>query len=324
VGCHFSAALGGPVVAATQLAFDAVLAGTESLEQESAVDHRSGRSTPVAVSAVPLRDFLGSMVGCVCLFHDITRRKEIEVLFEKMRNLDKIKNDLTHMIVHDLRTPLTSLLSGLQTLEPVEADREILEISIAGGHTLLGMINDLLDVSKMEEGLLTLDKSTFEFKDIVKEGFRQIEWLAEEKGLQLYAEISPELDAVHADADKVRRVIVNLLGNAVKFTPPGGHVTVSAFSDPIKDEVVVSVSDTGEGIPKEAFARIFEKFEQVETRTAGKAMSTGLGLTFCKLAIEAHGGRIWVESEPEQGSTFLFTLPQDDSNGETCKPKSNS
>jgi len=301
-GRPFAEVLGEGAGATTISAFQAVLSGAEEAEHESEIHHSSGRTIPVAISAVPLRDYLGATVGCVCLFHDITRRKEIEAL-------DKVKDDLTHMIVHDLRTPLTSLLAGLQTLEPSEQDREILDISIAGGNTLLGMINDLLDISKMEEGLLTLDRTEFSFAELVEEAFRQVSWLADDKGLDLRADIPPELMPLNADMEKLRRVLVNLLGNAVKFTPAKGHITVTARVDATKKEVIVGVSDTGEGIPKEAFERIFQKFGQVETRKAGKTKSTGLGLTFCKLAIEAHGGHIWVESEPGQGSTFFFTLP---------------
>ena len=309
-GQPFAEALGRIAGDSTISTFDAVLSGTVEAEHESEIHHPSGSKTPVAISAVPLRDYLGATVGCVCLFHDITRRKEIEALYEQMRALDKVKNDLTHMIVHDLRTPLTSLLAGLQMLQPSEEDREILEISVSGGETLLGMINDLLDISKMEEGLMSLDRSTFSIQDLIDWAFRQVSWLAEEKGLELRAEISSKVVPLEADAEKLRRVMVNLLGNAVKFTPTNGCITVTAHIDPQTKEYVVGVRDTGEGVPKEAFERIFQKFEQVESRKAGKTKSTGLGLTFCKLVIEAHGGRIWVESEPGQGSTFSFTIPQ--------------
>ncbi len=114
---------------------------------------------------------------------------------------------------------------------------------------------------------------------------------------------------LRADQDKLGRTLVNLLGNAIKFTRQGGVITLTARHDAPQREVIFSVSDTGEGIPKEAFERIFEKFGQVETRQGGRKMSTGLGLTFCKMTVEAHGGRIWVEGELGKGSTFSFTLP---------------
>ncbi len=313
-------AVGEPAGADTLAAFEAVLSDKESVDQDSEIRHSTGQKTPVSISTVPLRDFLGTTIGGVCLFQDITRRKEIEALYEQMRALDAVKNDLTHMIVHDLRTPLTSLLTGLQTLEGseslIEIEREILAISVSGGNTLLGMINDLLDISKIEDGSMTLSKSDVDLSALVGEALQQVSWLAGEKQLTLQSRIASELSpsrpgapALHADADKLRRVLVNLLGNAVKFTPRAGVITVAVCLEPGEQEIVISIRDTGEGIPKAAFGRIFEKFGQVETRKAGKTMSSGLGLTFCKLVVEAHGGRIWVESELGEGSTFFFTLP---------------
>ena len=309
-GRPYQEALGHVAGPSTLKTFQAVLSGIEEPEHESELHHPSGSKTPVAISAVPLRDFLGATVGCVCLFHDVTRQQEIERLYDKLRDLDKVKNDLTNMIVHDLRTPLTSLLAGLQMLQPIDEDREILQISVAGGQTLLGMINDLLDISKMEEGLMTLDRSHFALQEVVDEAFEQVSWLTKEKEIVVRAEISAEVAPLCADAEKLRRVLVNLLGNAVKFTPAHGSITVIAHVDPLTQDLIVGINDTGEGIPKEAFGRIFQKFEQVETRKAGKTKSTGLGLTFCKLVVEAHGGQIWVESEPGQGSTFFFTIPE--------------
>ena len=305
-------ALGEAAGASTLAAFEEALTGGEGGEQDTEIRHRAGYKTPVAISAVPLRDFLGETIGGVCMFQDITRRKETEALYEQMRALDKVKNDLTHMIVHDLRTPLTSLLTGLQTLQGsdclVATEQEILDISVAGGHTLLGMINDLLDVSKMEDGSLKLDQSPVALSELVEEACRQVGWLVEEKRLILRAEIAPKAALAYADSDMLRRVLINLLGNAIKFTRAGA-ITVSASLEPGGHAILVGVRDNGEGIPKEAFGHIFEKFGQVETREGGKKMSTGLGLTFCKLVVEAHGGRIWVESELGQGSTFFFTLP---------------
>jgi len=320
LGKDCTLALGELAGACTQEALEGAIAGNGGEGQDSEIRSRSGETTPVAISALPLRDYLGVTVGGVCLFQDITRRKEVEMLYEQMRALDKVKNDLTHMIVHDLRTPLTSLLTGLMTLQGSrsldEMENELLAISVSGGHTLLGMINDLLDISKMEDGSLSLERSPIALAEITQEAFQQVTSLVEEKALTLQSQIAPEISAgmpdasaLCADADKVRRVLVNLLGNAIKFTPRSGVITVSSCIDSDRKAVVVRVRDTGEGIPKEAFARIFDKFGQVETRTAGRTMSTGLGLTFCKLVVEAHGGQIWVESEPGEGSTFSFTLP---------------
>ena len=308
-----AAALGEPAGADMLAAFDAALSCGNATEQDTVIRSVSGQITPVAISAVPLRDYLGATIGGVCLFQDITRRKEREAFMEQTQILDRVKNDLTHMIVHDLRTPLTSLLAGLQTLElsdaSIETKNEILNVSIIGGQTLLGMINDLLDVSKMEDGSMVLDHTEVALSELVKQAIQQVTWLVEEKQLKLTVQVGTEIGLVHADADKLLRVLVNLIGNAIKFSPPAGDITISASLASDSQQIVVSVKDTGEGIPHEALCSIFEKFGQVPTRKAGNTTSTGLGLTFCKLVIEAHGGRIWIESEPGHGSTFFFSLP---------------
>ncbi len=240
---------------------------------------------------------------------------EIAESYRKLQQLERLRDDLTHMIVHDLRTPLTSLLSGLQTvplvgdMNPVQA--EMLDIAVSGGETLLNMINDLLDVEKMEHDTVPLAKTALTAAALIERACRQVALLAESNTLTLIREPAEDLPPLEGDEDKLTRTLVNLIGNAIKFTPPGGTVTVGA-SRTDNHCVLFSVRDTGEGIPPEAFERIFDKFSQVENRKAGRKMSTGLGLTFCKLAVEAHGGHIWVESVPSQGSVFFFTVPLPD------------
>jgi signal transduction histidine kinase/CheY-like chemotaxis protein len=275
--------------------------------------NQSGGITPVAISVALLHDYMGETVGCVCMFQDFTRRKEIEALYDKLRDLDEAKENLTHMIVHDLRTPLTSVIGGMQTLELVgdlnEDQQEMVGIAISGGESLLGMINNLLDISKLEDGSLKLEYSQLMPKDLVTHAVGQVASLVSDKNLELTQDIAAELPTFAGDEDKLRRVLVNLLGNAFKFTPSNGNITVMARRGEDNDELLFAVRDTGEGIPPEAFGHIFEKFGQVENRQAGRQMSTGLGLAFCKMAVEAHGGRIWVESTLGQGSTFFFTIP---------------
>lgn len=263
---------------------------------------RDGSCFPAATLASPILAG-GIFQGAVVTFSDVTGRKEAATL----------RDDLTGMIVHDLRTPLTSLLSGLQALRFVggraPAEQEILDNAIGGGETLLGMVNDLLDISKWESGSLTLDRQPFQPAAVIEYALAQTAPLARRNGLRVARNIPPGLPPVEADRDMLRRSLVNLLGNAVKFTPPGGIVTVSASYEPAEGAVVFAVGDTGEGIPAHQVRRIFDKFGQVESRKAGRRMSTGLGLTFCKLVAEAHGGRIWVESKLGKGSRFLFTIP---------------
>ena len=281
--------------------------------RDSQLQNRSGHITPVVVSVALLHDYLGEVVGCVCMFQDATRRKELEALYEQLRDLDKAKEDLTHMIVHDLRTPLTSVIAGMQTLEMVgelnEDQQEMAEIAISGGQSLLAMINNLLDISKLEAGSLQLEYSQLSPETLVAGAIAQVASLAVDKNLALAQQIAPTAPNFPGDEDKLRRTLVNLLGNALKFTPRGGTVTVTVQKSETANELLFAVRDTGEGIPPDAFAHIFEKFGQVESRNGGRKMSTGLGLTFSKMAVEAHGGRIWVESTLGEGSAFFFTIP---------------
>ncbi|MGV3722760.1 MAG: hybrid sensor histidine kinase/response regulator [Actinomycetota bacterium] len=244
---------------------------------------------------------------------EVRLHEQLQENFNRLQELEKLRDSLTHMVVHDLRTPLTSLLTGLYSMESLgefnEDQQEFWRIGVAGGETLLGMINDLLDVSRMEDGSLKLSYSNPTPEILVERAVRQVDLLLREKNLDLCSDLPANLPILTADEDKLRRVLVNLLGNAIKFTPPGGEITISARAGDCGDVVRFSVRDTGEGIPREAFSRIFEKFGQVETRQAGQRNSTGLGLTFCKMAVEAHGGTIWLESEIGRGSKFSFTIP---------------
>ena len=247
---------------------------------------------------------------------EVALRLELESRFKQLQELEKLRDSLTHMIVHDLRTPLTSFLAGLETVEclgELNADqKECLDISTDGGRMLLGMINDLLDISKMESGGLTLEQGPTEAQELSQQSLEQVASLAKDKELRLITEISADLPVLYGDVEKLSRTLVNLIGNAIKFTPMGGTITLSAAFVPRPgrtDSFVFCVSDDGEGIAPEAFERIFEKFGQVENRRAGRVASTGLGLTFCKMVVEAHGGRIWIESAPGEGSHFFFAVP---------------
>ena len=238
---------------------------------------------------------------------------QLQQNYQSLQKLEKLRDDLTHMIVHDLRTPLCSVIAGMQTLEAVgkldETQSEMVEIAIGGGEMLLGMINDLLDVEKLESGSMQLDYSLIVAAKLVSDATSQVSSLCKDKNLTLVTQIASNLKPFRGDDNKLRRVLVNLLGNAIKFTPAGGVLTIDARLSQHRQSLVFSVSDTGEGIPFEAFQRIFEKFGQVESRKGGRTMSTGLGLTFCKLAVEAHGGSIQVDSMPGEGSVFSFMIP---------------
>ena len=236
---------------------------------------------------------------------------QLETNYGRLQELEKNRDDLTDMIVHDLRTPLSSLLAGLQTMPMIAplapAQTECYDIAMRGGFTLLHLINDLLDISKFESGTLKLETKTLNAQVLIKEAREQVIASAQLMEIEIEVAVAPDTPAFRGDGAKLRRTLVNLLGNAIKFSHQNGHIEVGARAQ--NGEVLFWVTDQGEGIPPDAFAQIFEKFGQVENRKAGRKMSTGLGLALCKMVVEAHEGRIWVESEIGQGSTFWFALP---------------
>ena len=238
------------------------------------------------------------------------QRRELLESYERLQKLESMRDDLAHMIIHDLRTPLTNIIGNLQTLQDADYDhdltQEFVPVAAEAGQMLLGMVNDLLDISKLEAGQMELQVTEFAVAEVVDAALGTVRGLAEQKGLALSAEVTPPDLRLSADEEKMRRAITNLLGNAVKYVHDGS-VRVQARSD--DGAVLISVTDTGEGIPAADFERIFEKFGQVEAHSQAHRMSTGLGLTFVKLAAEAHGGKAWVESEMGNGSTFCISIP---------------
>ena len=238
---------------------------------------------------------------------------QLQENFRRLQELEQLRDDLTHMIVHDLRTPLGAVMLGASQLEAIgalsEEQQEMVSIIQRGGKTMVDIVNEMLDISKMESGSLHLECQDITATGLIEAALKQVVILADSKHLTLETELEPDLPHLVADEAILIRTLVNLLSNALKFTPKGGTVAVSVRLDHDRAALQFSVSDTGEGIPSEAFGRIFEKFGQVDSRQGGRSMSTGLGLTFCKLAVEAHGGHISVESALGEGSKFSFTIP---------------
>jgi signal transduction histidine kinase len=187
-----------------------------------------------------------------------------------------------------------------------EKQQEYLDDILSSANHLLALINDILDLSKVEAGQVELQLAPFSLTDALEGGVVMVRERAIEAGVRVELAPSPDVGVVTGDERRIRQVIVNLLSNAVKFTPDGGEVGVGATQE--NGEVRVSVTDTGPGIAAEDQDRIFEEFQQTEAGLAQRE-GTGLGLALSKRLIELHGGRIWVDSEPGKGSTFVFTLP---------------
>jgi signal transduction histidine kinase len=170
---------------------------------------------------------------------------------------------------------------------------------------LIGLVNSVLDLAKLESGVLAFNMTSSELLPLIDRVVKEVGPLAEAKNIRITQEV-PDLPSLIMDTERILQVLRNLIGNALKFTPRGGTVSIAARRE--KNTVIVSVSDTGPGIPKEHAAAIFDKFRQVPG--AGRPAGTGLGLAIVKHIIEAHGGSVWVESETGNGSTFSFQLPQ--------------
>ncbi len=183
---------------------------------------------------------------------------------------------------------------------------EYLDDILSSGNHLLSLINDVLDLSKVEAGQVELEVATFSLREALERGVVMVREPAVKRGVQLSLEPAPDVDLVDGDERRLRQVVYNLLSNAVKFTPKGGSVVVESAR--VNGEVQVSVTDTGPGIAPADHERIFEEFQQTEVG-AEQREGTGLGLALSKRLVELHGGRIWVESEPGHGSRFTFTLP---------------
>ncbi len=240
------------------------------------------------------------------------QNRQLENTVRDLKRAEDLRDSLSQMLVHDLRTPLTTLIGPLQmlsaeTLGPLdETQKEVVEISAQSGARLLKMVNGLLDISKLEAGEMKLHRSRFPVPALLQAACAQAKHEDDDSTAPIHVVVAPDLE-LFADHDLIERVLINLIGNALKFTPPDGRVLIRARA--VEAGVRFEVQDNGEGIPAEDLGRIFDKFGQVQTRQNGVKHSTGLGLTFCKLAVEAHGGSIGVHSEVGRGSIFWFQLP---------------
>jgi signal transduction histidine kinase len=228
---------------------------------------------------------------------------------------DRTKRDLTHMIVHDLKNPLSATLGSIECVLHMHQDtlgpdtRKMLTLGAKSGRELLRLIQNLLDMAKMEEGQLKIHPEYFSLLELAGQCVDDLEIQIAKENKVISVEVDNHLPKAWADRDLVHRVLANLLTNALKHTPPKTEISIHVRLDQKAKAFVVSVQDTGEGVPSDFKERIFEKFSQAEAKRRNTRVGSGLGLTFCKLAVEAHGGKIWVDSEPGMGSEFFFTLP---------------
>lgn len=246
----------------------------------------------------------------------VVSHQEISEQNEKLKKLEKAKEDLMHMIVHDLSNPLTNITWGLDLLM-MGQDRlpgeqvKLLEELVSSSRDLNDMVANILDVYELENERLEPSKEPSNPLSLIREVIPLFKRKAEEKELSFtfcHPEVVPTL---LLDPMLIKRVVANLLNNAIRHTPRGGDVALEIHGEPWEDEICFSVADHGKGLAPEFHERVFEKFEQLAIqKKSGRHGGYGMGLSFCKIAVEAHKGRIWVQSEgAEKGCTFFFTLP---------------
>ncbi len=236
------------------------------------------------------------------------------ILYERTKELDRMKSEFVAVVSHEVRTPLTSIKGSLELLGDERfhvlppPQRELLTICQANTERLISLINDILDFSKLESSKLSLDFESVEVGRLVPEAVENIKNLAGMKGIAIDIHMEGSAGIIEADPMRVTQVITNLLGNAIKFSPENGKIEIWARGT--DDEAMVDIKDHGRGISQRDMTRLFQRFAQLDSSTTRKAGGTGLGLVISKGIVEQHGGRIWVESAMGEGSTFSFSLPR--------------
>jgi signal transduction histidine kinase len=264
------------------------------------------------VKPIDFLDFettIGKTIRHVELLRE-ARRREIEN--QRLQLASEHKSRFLASMSHELRTPLNAILGYTELiLDSVYGDmpekaRGVLDRIQRNGRHLLSLINDVLDMSKIEAGQLSLSLADYTMQDVVRNVHSTVEPLASEKKIGFKTEIAPDLPSGHGDERRITQVLLNLVGNAIKFTDQG-EVVVRAFAE--DGSFTLSVRDTGPGISEADQAKLFQEFQQAESEATRKKEGTGLGLAISKRIIEMHGGKIWAESDIGQGSVFTFTLP---------------
>ena len=253
------------------------------------------------------RDELGALAA------DVNRTcEELGHLYEQLETASRHKSEFLANTSHELRTPLNAILGYTELVlddiygEVPEKIREVLERVQSNGRHLLGLINDVLDLSKIEAGQLDLSVGEYSMNEVVQTVIAATEALVAEKKLTFTTTIADDLPMGEGDERRITQVLLNLVGNAIKFTESGG-IAIDAAS--LDGAFQIAVSDTGPGIAPEDQQVVFEEFRQLDSSSTRTKGGTGLGLAISKRIVELHGGRIWVESELGKGSTFRFTLP---------------
>jgi PAS domain S-box-containing protein len=299
-------------------AFDAWLAPLlTSADERAVLELKVLRAEPRLLQCftAPVLDSQERLLGRMLVFRDITREREVE----------QMKTDFVSIVSHELRTPLTSIRGALQLVLGRAASsaapapgmphdsalsprtRELLDISLKNSERLIRLINDILDISKIEQGSIQLRRVALDPADLCRAAAQEVSVFAEGRDIGIDLRADPGIAPINADRDRALQVLANLLSNAIKFSEPGQRVELSARQE--AGWVVFAVRDFGRGIAPEDHQRIFDKFHQIDSSLTRDVGGTGLGLAICKALVEEHGGKIWIESILGKGATFAFTLP---------------
>jgi len=256
---------------------------------------------PISATAAPLCKNGGTLIGVVMVFRDVSREREI----------DRMKTDFVSCVSHELRTPLTAIKAYAATIlrdpnMPEQTRREFLTVVDEESSLLQNLIEGLLEISRIESGTVKFSREPVDIASVIDQVLSALRHLADKKNIQLKTDISDGLGQLQGDEGKIQSMVMNLVNNAIKFTPMHSQVSISAQRD--DHELVIRVSDTGVGIPKESLPKIFDRFYRVP-RSGKRIPGTGLGLAIVKEIVNMHGGRIEVESQVGKGSTFTVFLP---------------
>lgn len=291
----------------------------------------------VAYLGVPLTTEGGYTLGSLCAFDTVPRRwppEQIAILealaaftiteiqlrttaqqlqnsYAELQKLEIHRAELVDMLVHDLRNPLTSIVGGLDLIDTASSEQEaqaVIELARTGADALMGMVNEILDVSRATAGQLGLALTMTTPENIVRSAVTRLQQLAKTEGITVRTMSAGGPAELQADAGKLGRVLVNLLANAIQHSPSGGEILIASVVDQARGSVTFRVQDDGPGIPLEQLPRLFEKFQTGNMPRRGHA-STGLGLAFCQMVVEAHGGTIRAENSEPAGAIFSLTLP---------------
>jgi PAS domain S-box-containing protein len=299
LGCDIRTLMGEDVAESDQELLSSLLGGQEV--RHSDVRLEWGDKT-LSVSVAPVRSAPGQMAGTVAVFRDFTREAAV----------DRMKSDFVSIVSHELRTPLTSVKGYLDLVlmgaaGPTNKQQEsFLKIARDNADRLHALVSDLLDISRIESGRMELDVQVVSFPEIVEQVASGLWKEFEDRGLRLRLDVPSDLPEIFGDPDRISQILMNLLSNAYKYTNEGG---ATLEVEAVKGALLVTVRDTGVGIAREDLEELFTPFFRAEDRAVRQQTGTGLGLSITRSLVEMHGGEIWVQSTPGEGSLFGFTLP---------------